>query len=253
MKILKWMWIILALVVITLIFLKDIYAEDSIKDYGYYENKNEISAKNRFIPYIDNIFDFENSKNPYGEKIEEGKFYIETKYKGGYNGTDADYIYLDEIMNAHKPQIDNNSDEILKVEKESIKRDNKINDEILTNKDNIKINTKEIKTVDLNQTNWNKKQDNTLNDHDTRITNNNNRINDLDDRVSELEETQQIIGGEIRLYDSKKWQVKAFADYSTNRNTFDRVGVKMQFKFGKSYEETRIEELEKKLDLLLTK
>ena len=76
----------------------------------------------------------------------------------------------------------------------------------------------------------------------------NSRIDNVDNRLSELEETQTIVGLEGRIYDSRKWQINVFADYSTNRNKVDRTGVRFTYKFGKSYEEKKIEELEMKLN-----
>lgn len=73
------------------------FTENWIPDYGYYDSPREISAKDRIIPYTSKIFDFEKSANPGGEKIEKGRYYIETKYQGGYKDPDPDYIYLDEI------------------------------------------------------------------------------------------------------------------------------------------------------------
>jgi hypothetical protein len=91
-------FLVAVIAVLSLVIVSQAWAETWINDYGYYENKNEISAKDRLIGDVDNIFDFEKSSNAGGEKIEAGRYYIETKYQGGYNGTDPDYVYLDEIM-----------------------------------------------------------------------------------------------------------------------------------------------------------
>lgn len=171
------------------------YGENSILKYGYYENTNEISAKDRLIPNVDNIFDFENKANPKGEKIEKGRYYIDTKYKGGNNGTDRDHVYLDEFV---------------------------------TDKDLSDVN-KNIK--------WNKTAINQVKEINSNQT---SRINNNANRLSELEETQYILGLDIRLYDSKRWKVKVFADYSSNRGLVDRAGVRFTFKFGQSYEEKLI-------------
>lgn len=93
----------------------------------------------------------------------------------------------------------------------------------------------------------------TVNEINDKITNNTNSINNLNNRVDKLEETQTIIGGELRIYDSKKWQINTFADYSTNRNQVDRVGVRFQYKVGLSYEERRLNELEARLNMLQPK
>ena len=77
------------------------------------------------------------------------------------------------------------------------------------------------------------------------------RIDNVDNRLSELEETQTIVGLEGRIYDSRKWQINIFADYSTNRNKVDRTGIRFTYKFGSSFEERKIEELERKLNKLI--
>jgi len=126
-------------------------------------------------------------------------------------------------------------------------------DNVLTNNLNSEIQTRgqaditlqnNITSVDNKQTAWNNTQD-------SAIQSNTSRINDLDGRVSDLEKTQSIIGGEVRIYDSKKWTVSTFVDYSTTRSTVDRAGIKFTFKIGKSYEETKIEELEAKINKLV--
>lgn len=104
-----------------------------------------------------------------------------------------------------------------------------------------------INDVNVRQTTWNQNQDATLASHDQRISDNTNKINDLDKRVGKLEDTQGIIGAEVRVYDGKKWQVTTFVDYTATRNTVDRAGVRFTYKAGKSYEERRIDELEAKL------
>lgn len=114
---------------------------------------------------------------------------------------------------------------------------------IQTNKVNISKNKTQIQQVDNRHSAWNRAQD-------VDIKNNTSRINDLDNRLGELEDTQQIVGGEVRIHDSKKWQVNLFADYSVNRNKVDRTGIRFTYKFGESYEEKRINELERRLQQL---
>lgn len=79
------------------------------------------------------------------------------------------------------------------------------------------------------------------------------QINGLNNRVHSLEETQGIIGGQLRVYDSRKIQINAFVDYDTTRSNVSEVGVRVTYKLGKSYEEQRIDELNQKLDELLGK
>jgi len=79
------------------------------------------------------------------------------------------------------------------------------------------------------------------------------KINRLEDRVSALEETQYQIIGEVRVLDTKKWTVSPFVSYNIGRNKVDIVGVRVTFKFGQSYEERKIAELEAKVNALLAK
>lgn len=82
------------------------------------------------------------------------------------------------------------------------------------------------------------------------INKNADSINNLNDRVNQLERTQTIVSGEVRLYDSRKITVSTFTDYNTTRNTVDRTGVKVVYKFGSSYEERRLDQLQARLDKL---
>lgn len=154
-----------------------------------------------------------------------------------------------------------NSSEISRVENESITRDDLLQNSITqetadrTNTDTvlsnrISDNATEISNVDITQTKWNKKQDKSIALNSKNIATNSKRIDNLESRVDKLEETQYIVGLQGRVYDSKRLQVNLFADYSTNRNEVDRTGVRFTIKFGKSYEEKKIEKLEKKLEQL---
>ena len=95
---------------------------------------------------------------------------------------------------------------------------------------------------------------NSINNADTnsqnRDTTLNNRINDTNNRVNKLEDTQAIVSGEIRVYDSKKVTISTFVDYTTTRQTVDRAGLKVVYKLGTSYEERKLNELQAKLERL---
>jgi len=189
--------------------------------------------------------------------------------------------YQDIRIDKNKTNISNNKGNIT-TNKKNIKTNkkhiatNKTNiktnkKNISVNKKNIKINKKEIKRVDKKQTNWNNKQDKKINTNKTgiktnrksikknannitnntnNISSNSNRINDLDTRVKGLEQTQVIVGGEIVIKDTRKWKTTLFADYSTTRSKFDRVGVRFQYKFGISWQEKEFEKLNKKIKQL---
>jgi len=122
-------------------------------------------------------------------------------------------------------------------------------------------NKTKINNVDKKHTVWNKKQDvkidnnsdNIANNSSNIVSNTNNiksntdKINNVNNRVNELEKTQYIVEANVRIVDSKKWNVELFADYSTARSMIDRTGIKFTYKMGTSYLENRINELEKKL------
>lgn len=81
-------------------------------------------------------------------------------------------------------------------------------------------------------------------------TNLNNRVNDVDNRVSKLEDTQSVVGAEVRVYDSKKWMITTFVDYTTTRNTIDRAGVRVTYKLGESYMDKELAKTNARLDKL---
>jgi hypothetical protein len=207
-------------------------AENKLKDYGYFDYFPEVSAKNSLILQgYTKIFDFENES---AEKLTPVSWY---GWRADVNKLHTDYVLTEEYekySNQYQDvRINQNKDNIIKVDDKHTNWNNKQDKDIITNRDNITTN-----------------KDNISNNL-TKIDNNTARINNLDSRVSELEKTQVIVGFEGRIYDSRKWEVSTFADFSTTRNTFDRVGIRFKFKFGQSYEERRINELEEKLNCLL--
>jgi hypothetical protein len=171
---------------------------------------------------VDNIFDFENSKNPGGEFIEEGRYYIETKYKGGYNGTDADYIYLDEL--AGKDGIDGKDG---LNGKDGENGQDGING--VDGKDGVKGDKGD-------KGDRGKKGDRGLRGF-------------KGEQGKGLEDRYEFIT-EARLLDTKKttWSIYAGRDFNNDVNI---VGAKCVIKFGKSYEERRIEELEKRINMMV--
>ena len=116
-----------------------------------------------------------------------------------------------------------------------------------------KYDKKQDKHIDKNIKNINKEtvqrknQDSILN---SSINTNLREMNNLDNRINNLEETQYILGLKGRIYDSRKWEINIFADYSTNRNKIDRTGIRFTYKFGKSYEEKEINKLKKLIEEL---
>lgn len=82
------------------------------------------------------------------------------------------------------------------------------------------------------------------------ISTNNQRSDDINNRIAELERPQFILGLVLRHVDTRKWQINSFVDVSTTRGNIDRAGVRFTYKIGKSYEETRLDELQARLDKL---
>ena len=75
----------------------------------------------------------------------------------------------------------------------------------------------------------------------------NNKIDNNSNRINKLEESQYIVGGVLRIRSTKKWDVDLFADYSTNRQMIDRSGIRFTYKFGESYIDKKIDELEQRI------
>jgi len=152
-------------------------------------------------------------------------------------------------INKNTKDINKETDQRIR---EDIKLNNSIDDntlDITDNKSYINDNTLDVtdnkSSINSNLTN--------ISNNKNLINSNSNKITSLDNRVSELEEIQYIVGLEGRVYDSKKWQVNIFADYSTNRNKVDRTGVRFIYKFGSSFEEKEINKLKQKLEELENK
>ena len=147
---------------------------------------------------------------------------------------------LNASQNVQNTNISNNNTQITTVDNNSINRDNilqsNINSESITRASADNTLQNNINTEATNRQNT----DNILQ----------NNINTIDNKVKKLEQTQGIIGAEVRVYDGKKWTVTTFVDFTTTRNTVDRAGVKFTYKLGKSYEEAKIDELEAKINHL---
>jgi hypothetical protein len=90
----------------------------------------------------------------------------------------------------------------------------------------------------------------TVNNLQNSINSNSSSINNLNNRLDNLEETQSIVGAEVRILDTKKWTVTLFADYSENRQMIDRTGIKFTYKIGSSYEEREIKKLQQRIEAL---
>jgi len=85
-----------------------------------------------------------------------------------------------------------------------------------------------------------KRLDNRINDHE-------NKINNLNDRVGKLERTQIKAQVEFRVLDTKKLSISPYLSQNFTRNKVDEVGVRIQVKLGRSYEEKLIENTNKRV------
>jgi hypothetical protein len=90
--------------------------------------------------------------------------------------------------------------------------------------------------------------DTNLNTMDTTLQ---NSLNNQQDQIRQLEKTQYQVEGAIRILDTRKTSVELFDSYDVRRKHNNRVGLKLTFKLGKSYEEKRIIELENLLSELI--
>jgi len=190
----------------------------------------------------------------YNVKPDEG--YVKLTFAGlqGDPRKTQDVWVLEKEYYKYSSQSQN--DRINNEVSDRVNADNKlqtnINNEVQTRQDADIVLNNNINSVNNTHTSWNKLQDTEIDNIKSVNNEQDKQLNKLDNRVNDLERTQEIVGGELRLLDTKKWEIKAFADYSTTRNVVDRVGVRVTFKIGKSYEETRIEQLEAKINTLLS-
>lgn len=77
-----------------------------------------------------------------------------------------------------------------------------------------------------------------------------NKINNQEDRINKLEETQYVLETSFRILDTKKISLRPFFRQNFNINKIDIVGLKVDVKLGKSYEEKLIEKINVRLDQL---
>ena len=197
----------------------------------------------------------------------------------GTDGKDVDPITVDNLKNrditlqnnidtetTNRKDNDNLLQQNINInDSDSKLRDNHLQDNINTESDTRKDNDNILQTNINNESTIRHDSDVTLQNNinnesnirsnaDNVLQNNinatNGRVDQIDKRVNTLEQTQGIVGAEIRLYDSKKITITTFADYTTNRQMVDRAGVKITYKIGMSYEERELAKLNKRLDKL---
>lgn len=78
----------------------------------------------------------------------------------------------------------------------------------------------------------------------------NTRINDVSSRVDKLEQMKVIADINVRLLDTKKYQVGIFDMFDGRAQRNFAAGVRLTYKLGQSYEEKLIEKQQRQLDQL---
>lgn len=113
------------------------------------------------------------------------------------------------------------------------------------------INTQNIGALDLglnNETTARIAGDNVL---QNQINATNNNVSALDNRVSNIERLKVMPEADIRFFDSRHVSAIAYDAYDATNGRNFAVGVKVMLKLGKSWEDTRIDKLEKEIATLL--
>jgi hypothetical protein len=228
------------------------HSETWIEDFGYYHFNNEVSAKDGVKEDLTGIFDFENSPNPGGEKIEHGKYYFDVKYKGKRDkkgSVDVDHVYLEDVLGKDGTDGTDGDKVVVEKVKEGVKISSSSGSSatVLNGQKGDKGDKGDTGLLDQKTLNKIEKDIN----NNTVVNNNQQKaIASNSNRIDELEETQWIIEGQVQLKDTKRWNVRAFAAHSIERNKIDRAGVKILYKFGESYEEKVIKEQQDEIDNL---
>lgn len=226
-------------------------AETWIPNYGYFHYDNEKSAKKEIKKDVTKIFDFENSANAGGEKIEKGKYYIETKYKGKQdgNGIDKDYVYLEDLIGKDgkdgKDGVDGKDGKRGKKgdtgeqgEKGEKGDTGETGKEGADGKDG-------VNGVDGEEGAKGDKGDKGDRGKDVDPE----TVNNLQEQINQLQEPKYYLVPQVRVYDSKRLEVKPYAKFDVQNNfDFREAGLKVTVKIGKSYEEKLIQELAEKIE-----
>lgn len=207
--------------------------------------------------------------NSLGDQTTESKF----KYKGlnlGYNDYIPENAFKNDLYNqgytkvydSYNPNLDLvevgymglkgnprafDVDYVLREEWEKLSsqyQDIRINE----NKNN-------ISNIDFKHSDWNKNQDidisknkNNIKINTKEINNNKKEIERLNNRASKLEKSQHKITLGVRFLDTKKWIGELSATKTINNNNKEvDIEAKFIYKFGKSYTEKRLNELENRI------
>lgn len=214
-------------------------AEAFVPNYGYWENSNEISAKKDIIGSINppQIYDFNTSANAGGEKIVDGKYYIPISYNGGYNGTDTDYIYLDELKGD-------------KGDKGDTGNTGATGSQGIQGLQGVAGQAGQAGVNGLNGVNG---QDGAKGDTGAEgkqgVQGNKGEQGVKGDTGKGLENRVELIG-DIRVFDTRKWSGDVYGGYDIN-NKVSIVGAKITYKIGTSYEEREIQKIKQQLNAQL--
>jgi hypothetical protein len=84
----------------------------------------------------------------------------------------------------------------------------------------------------------------------SQVNTTNQRVDNVEGRVSNLERLKVMPEASVRFYDSKHLSLVAYDAYDATNGRNFAIGVRVQLKLGKSYEERRIEEQEQQIKLL---
>lgn len=95
-------------------------------------------------------------------------------------------------------------------------------------------------------------------DNSKKITNLNNSITNLNNRVDaqqhsidRLEQTKYILEPVVRVFDTNRWQGQVFDSYDVRHGMNFAIGARLMYKLGKSYEEKRIDAMNRDTAKLL--
>lgn len=106
-----------------------------------------------------------------------------------------------------------------------------------------------LDTINTNQTTETQSRIGADNVLQNNLNATNSRVANVEDEVHRLGETKTIIGGTVRLMDSRKFELHLFDNYDVHRKHNDAFGLLLGYKMGKSYEEREIEALKASLKM----
>ena len=84
-------------------------------------------------------------------------------------------------------------------------------------------------------------------------TDQNEQIRNSNSKIKALEKTQYVVEANARIYDTKRLTLLPFVRYNIGRDKVDTVGLRFVVKFGSSYEEKKLAQLEARLKALEVK